>query len=97
MYVSSQGDNVVITALCAITQLSNSLEAEIQPILFQLARNFIFSYTVRLNFIQTVTSQDVANKGRGGQRIFCFFRRKWCQEILKRVLSLFAPLDVTLE
>lgn len=51
MYVPSQGDNVVITALSPITQLSNSLEAEIHSILFQLASNFVFSYTVCLNCI----------------------------------------------
>lgn len=101
MYVSIQGDNVVITAFCAITQLSNSLEAEIQSIWFQLASNFIFSYIVCLNCIQTVMSQEVVSKrGWGGEGFFFFFlrrRRKRCQEILKRVLSLFAPLDVTLE
>lgn len=63
MYVSSQGDNVVITAHSAITQLSNSLEAEIQSLWFQLPSNFFFfSYTVCLNCIQTVMSQEVANK-----------------------------------
>lgn len=100
MYVSIQCDNVVITALCAITQLSNSLEAEIQSIWFQLVSNFIFSYIVCLNCIQTVMSQEVVSKrGWGGKDFFFFLRRrrKRCQEILKRVLSLFAPLDVTLE
>lgn len=90
MYVSSQGDNVVITALSAITQLSNSLEAEIQSIWFQLASNFVSSYTVCLNCIQTVTSHVVANKKREEKKGFFFYiiylRRKRCYEILKRAL-----------
>lgn len=82
MYVSTQGDNVVITALSAITQLSNSLKAEIHSIWFQLSSNFIFLYTVYLNHIQTVMSQEVANKRQGlagqgaekqGQDFFLFF------------------------
>lgn len=58
MYVSSQGGNVVITALSAITQLSNSLQAEIQSTWSQLASNFFFSYMVCLKSTQTVMSNE---------------------------------------
>lgn len=76
MYVSSQGDNVVITAHFAITQLSSSLEADIQSIWFPPDSNFVFSYTVCLNCIQSIMSQEVANKrGQGGgeKGFFCLF------------------------
>jgi len=45
MYVSSQGGSVVITALSAITQLSNSFQAEIQSTWSQPSSILFFSYT----------------------------------------------------